>query len=315
MVKTSRIAIIGAGVVGLYLAWKLSKDGHKVTVFEKNKQIEKKVCSGLISERLLNFIPSDKISVEHKIDDCLIHFPSKTITLKLSPAHLILDRRKLGVLLLKIAQNSGAKVLFGQQMNKIPLGFDKVIGCDGALSETRKLLRLPCPAFRLGLQFFYPQEDHSQQVDTWPINFGFCWKIPRGQDIEYGAIGRPELVNKEFAAFLFRQNISAFEDKIEAALIPQGLVVPDTKNVTLCGDAVGLTKPWSGGGVIWGLTAADILLENFPDFEKYHQKVKAFFWPKLYKGKILVPLTYFLGNNFPFILPTKVSRDNDFPLI
>ncbi|MFH1657005.1 MAG: hypothetical protein ABH919_00915, partial [bacterium] len=158
-----------------------------------------------------------------------------------------------------------------------------------------------------------PQEDYSQQVNTWPIASGFCWKVPRGKNIEYGAMGKIESVKEEFNRFFFQENISS-RGKIEAALIPQGFVLPNSENITLCGDAAGLTKPWSGGGVIWGLTAAEILLKNFPDFRGYRSAAQNFFLPKIYKAKISIPLTYFLGNNLPFLLPKKISRDNDFPL-
>ena len=35
-----RVAIVGAGITGLYLAWKLSEKGYQVTVFEKREKIE-----------------------------------------------------------------------------------------------------------------------------------------------------------------------------------------------------------------------------------------------------------------------------------
>ena len=53
-----KVAIIGAGINGLYLGWKLSEKNHQVTVFERKKQIgESVVCSGLFSQRILDFIP------------------------------------------------------------------------------------------------------------------------------------------------------------------------------------------------------------------------------------------------------------------
>ena len=37
--KNQKVAIIGAGISGLYLAWKLSEKGNEVTVFEKKDNI------------------------------------------------------------------------------------------------------------------------------------------------------------------------------------------------------------------------------------------------------------------------------------
>jgi len=309
-----KIAIVGAGIVGLYLAWKMSNRGYQVTCFEKNSQIGQKPCSGLISERIKNFIPLDKSLVENKIDTCLIHFPRKTINLKLKPIHFAICRQKLDQYLYHLAREAGAEVLLNHPVSEIPWGFDKVIGCDGALSKIRELLSLPSPSFRLGLQLFLSVEDFSNQVETWPTKNGFFWRIPRGKNIEYGAIGQVHSVKEEFEKFCKNQEIKINEKKLRSALIPQGLIIPRNKNITLSGDAAGFAKPWSGGGIIWGLTAANILLKHFPDFEKYHREVKKFFGLKITKGKLITFLTYFFGNNFPYILPSKITRDNDFPI-
>ena len=84
------------------------------------------------------------------------------------------------------------------------------------------------------------------------------------------------------------------------------------ENITLCGDSSGLTKPWSGGGLIWQLTMADILIKHFPDFQGYQKEVSKFFKGKIQRGKFITSLVYFLGNNFSFILPSNVLIDNDF---
>jgi len=95
-------------------------------------------------------------------------------------------------------------------------------------------------------------------------------------------------------------------------LIPQGLMIPESEKITLCGDAAGLTKPWSGGGVIWGLTSAEILLKNFPDFLKYQKEMKKTFLPKIIFSKIATKIVYLLGFNFPWILPKNVKIESDF---
>lgn len=71
-------------------------------------------------------------------------------------------------------------------------------------------------------------------------------------------------------------------------------------------DAVGLAKPWSGGGLIWGLKAARIMLETFPDFEAYHKKTSRFFAFRIAKGRLADFMVHFLGRNFP-LYPSKTN--------
>lgn len=312
--KPQNIVIVGAGIIGLYLAWQLSQIGHKVTVLEKKSGIEKKICSSLISERLRSFFPLNQSLIENKINACLIHFPKKTVTLNLNPTYLVINRRKLTEFLFDLAQKSGVKILLDQSVNEIPSGFDKVIGCDGALSKIREKLSLSQPFFRLGLQFFLPIKDSSDYVRAWPIKEGFFWKIPRGSHVEYGALGSLNSIKKKFEKFCQNQKINFHQSELKSAIVPQSLILPKNKNITLCGDAAGLTKPWSGGGIIWGLTAANILIKNFPDFDRYRREASIFFIPKIFFGKLAKTLVFRGGNNFSFFLPRKISIDNDFLL-
>ena len=325
--KRMKVAIVGAGTIGLYLGWKLAERGHKVSLFERKSKVGEKPCTTLVSERLKDFFPLNKSIITNKISSFIIHFPKKDITLNLKIPYLVINQKGLDESLLEFGQKVGIQIEFNKPISKIPEGFDKIIGCDGALSKIRECLFLPKPHFRQGIFIRVPRQDFSSQVETWPLNpeaeqarygagSGFLWKIPRGEEIEYGGIGKIGLIKKDFEKFCQEQKRNFLKTELKTSLIPQGgLIIPKTKDITLCGDSMGLTKPWSGGGIIWGLKSADILLKNFPDFEKYHREVKKFFRLKIIKGKLLNSLVYFLGNNFPFLLPKEVNWDNDFPSI
>ncbi|MFH1656213.1 MAG: FAD-dependent oxidoreductase [Candidatus Nealsonbacteria bacterium] len=312
-----KIAIIGAGTCGLYLAWKLAEKGHQVSVFEKKKEVGQQVCSGLFSERILKFVPESEKIIENEINFAVLHFPKKTIKLKFSKKFLVMNHYELDKLLYSIAQKSGAKIVLDYDIKNIPDKYDKVIGCDGAVSFTRRKLNLPDPDFRLGIQGFIPFENKEDNklnfVETWPCKNGFLWKIPRKNEIEYGVISKPNLLAlRIFKKFLDKKNI-VIKD-IKSRMIPQGFIIPDNNSITLCGDSAGLTKPWSGGGVIWGLSASDILIKSFPDFNKYKKKTKMFFVPKIIMSKIAIKIVYFLGFKIPWLLPKNVKIESDFLL-
>ncbi len=319
--------MIGGGVVGLYLAWKLSEKGHKVTLFEKKDKIGKEACSGLFSERILDFIPQCKSLIQNQIESVLIHFPKKTLNVKFSQRFLVMSHVELDKLVFNLAQKAGADIKLQSPINSLPQGFDRTIGCDGANSAVRKSLGLAAPVCRLGIQGFVSERNSASFVETWPVKGGFIWKIPRGRKsmkfpsspsslslressiTEYGIISSLKGAKLLFEEFLNKNNIKL--EKINSAFVPQGFLIPRNSAITLCGDAAGLTKPWSGGGVVWGLTAAAILLKNFPDFIKYQKDLKKFFGPKILISKIATRVAYLIGFHFPWILPKNVKIEGD----
>jgi digeranylgeranylglycerophospholipid reductase len=310
-----KIAIIGAGINGLYLAWKLAERGEEVTVFEKREKIGKEVCSGLFSERILEFIPQSQKLIQNQIDSVLIHFPRRTIRIKFSKRFLVINHFELDNLVANLAEAIGVKINLKYNVTRTVLAaiqneFERIIGCDGVNSAVREYLGGSKPNYRLAIQGFLLKEDFSNYVETWPVDQGFIWKILRGKETEYGIIASPKEAKKVFQDFLAKNKI--FLEKISSAMVPQGFLVPSNNRITLCGDAAGLTKPWSGGGVIWGLIAADLLLKNFPDFLKYQKEIKKFFLPKIIFSKIATKMVYFFGFNIPWLIPKNVRIKGDF---
>lgn len=310
-----KVAIIGAGISGLYLAWKLAEKGEDITVFEKRNKIGKEACSGLFSERILTFVPESQKLIQNQIEYCLIHFPKKTVKIRFSKKFFVMSHNRLDNLIASLAEKSGAKIIKNKNLTKEDLRkledqFERIIGTDGANSMVRKSLGLPEPTFRLGIQGFVQEKNYSNFVDVWPSESGFLWKIPRGEKTEWGIIEKIQRAKEIFEEFIENKMLNLVE--IKSAVIPQGFILPKNPKITLCGDAAGFTKPWSGGGVVWSLMAADLILKNFPDFLKYKKKVEKFLLPKIIFSKITTKMVYFLGFNLPWILPRNYKIESDF---
>lgn len=310
-----KTAIIGGGVCGLYLAKNLAQRGIKITILERKKTIGKACCSGLFSERLFDHLPEAKPLATNKIRRAVIHFPKKKVELRFRQPFYIIEHAQLDLLVAALAAQAGADIRVNQDIDLakfegITQKFDRIIGADGALSVTRKFLGLTDPEFWLGIQYFENKRDQSDHVETWATKNGFLWRIPRGGDVEWGIMEKPAAARKLFDGFMAQQGLKP--DRLVSAIIPQGFILPKNDKITLCGDASGLTKPWSGGGVIWNLKQADILLKNFPDFLKYKREAESFFNFRVVTGKLAKTAAYAAGFNFGGIIPSKVNLDGDF---
>ena len=86
------VAVIGAGINGSYIAWQLAQKGHKVMLFDKKKDFKEVVCSGLVSERIWDFIPRNDSLMENRVDYADIHFKKKDIRLTFYPQMIVVDR-------------------------------------------------------------------------------------------------------------------------------------------------------------------------------------------------------------------------------
>jgi flavin-dependent dehydrogenase len=284
-------------------------------VFERKLTIGKECCSGLFSERLFDFIPEAKQLSTNQINGAIINFPKKTVKLRFKPPFYVIEHNQLDLLMAAFSAQFGADIRVGEAIDDTKLAgfektFDRIIGCDGALSSTRKYLDLPDPNFMLGIQGTEKIRNNSDNVESWATKDGFIWRIPRGDDVEWGIMEKPGVARILFDEFMNQKKLKL--ERLKSAIIPQGLILPKSEKITLCGDASGITKPWSGGGVVWNLTQAGFLLKNFPNFLQYRKEALRFFSFKLFAGKLAKNAAYTAGFNFPWLIPENFNLDGDF---
>lgn len=292
-----KVAIVGAGISGLYLGWKLSNLGNDVTIFEKNFEVGHKVCSGIISEKVFNFLNLDDSIIENTINSVYINFLNKVSIVNFKNKVFIVNRKDIDSILYNRAVNLRTNFIFGKEINTIPNNFDRVVGCDGYNSIIRKELKLVQPKMRQVIRGIYAKTDYDNYAEVWVHSSnGFIWKVPRGKTIEYGIIGDGD-VRSILSIFLLDRhvNIASFD----FAIIPQGCSLSNNKTITLCGDSIGLTKPWSGGGIAWSLIAADILVNSFPNFLEYKRILYDKFRIRIAIYKAITNVVYKFGGMLP----------------
>lgn len=264
------IVVVGAGPVGLYAAHLCEKMGYKVAVLEEDREIGKPLkCSGLVSRNIRKFFPEIGTwdVIENEIDAAVLHSRKSELALRKAKAAYVINRTlfdkkiaqsvnapvKLGCAVKKTKVINGAAELY---TNKGIFRGEMVLGCDGpnsivgGFSGGKELVR--------GLIALAKSKNHGHQVDLYfsknKLNDGFFWKIPRGETTEYGAWGR-HVKFADIEQFFGIKNYERF-----AGLIP---VSPAKKSyaerLLLVGGSAGQNKPWSGGGVVYGLACAEIV--------------------------------------------------------
>jgi electron-transferring-flavoprotein dehydrogenase len=135
-----------------------------------------------------------------------------------------------------------------------------VAGSDGPVSRVRRAVDLPEPGEKLhGVLAFDPDADDGDFVDvhlTAPTFF--AWRIPRGDaGVEYGLAAPPSAeVSSMFDALTEAYGVET--EHFCSGAIPVGPPERVTSHrVFLLGDAAAQTKPFTGGGILYGMTAAD----------------------------------------------------------
>jgi digeranylgeranylglycerophospholipid reductase len=262
------IIVVGGGPVGLHTA-KLCQDlGYRVVVLEEDKEIGKPLkCSGLISRNIEKFFPDigEWGVIENRINSAVLHSRKGEMVLRKKRAAYVIDRvkldKKLGsflepdILLNSRVENIKVKEKVEVKTKNRKFQGEMVIGCDGPDSTVGRFAGSKETV--KGLIGLVKERDFSDQVELFfdknLIKDGFFWKIPRGETTEYGGWGK-QVKFSDLERFFGIKNYEKF-----GGLIP---VRPAKKTysrrVLLAGGAAGQSKPWSGGGVIYGLTCSRI---------------------------------------------------------
>ena len=294
------VIIVGAGPTGGRTATHLASLGHRVLMLEEHSEIGRPFqCAGLVTPKALHEVGLFD-SVLEEIDGARIHGPSGTLVPVGTEGKLrtyVVCRKKFDQGVVQQAMESGASLWLNSQPRSADVTSDNVtllidsngeditlnckllIGCDGAHSWTRRTFKMGRPKeMMIGFQ---AEVLGYKGKDRWLEMFSgsaiapgfFAWVIPSGfGSHRIGIWSTPERLNGRSVEQCYDDLLQnpLWEAKFQGIKeiapfcgpIPSGMVKKTVGNrVLLLGDAAGMAKPTTGGGIGPGFKQIKGILE------------------------------------------------------
>lgn len=269
------VSVIGAGPAGSRLSSILAGEGLNVALIDKMPQVGKRACSGLVSKRVKKFVNLGGGFVEHEVRGAIFHSPNNSFEIsKKSVQAYVLDRPQFDRHMFSIARDCGAKAHLGCPVEsakitdggvactagETKISSELVVCADGAGSLMRQALGLSGNVRMVnGIIAYFNEKNYSPLVELFygkSVAPGFfAWKIPRGARTEYGLAANKNHIDY-FRKFLSQQGLAL--GRFYAHPIIFGEQKSCASRAILLGDAAAQVKPFSGGGIIYGLICAEI---------------------------------------------------------
>lgn len=280
------VLIIGGGPAGLYAARRLASSGFSTVVYEEHATAGTPVhCTGVLSAGTFDEFPIPREAILNPLTTVRFISPSG-LEVRYTPPTLqavVIDRVRFDQRLAAQAQAAGAELRYGARVDGLEIGRDEVVATAAGTPVRARLAVLASGAsytlqrrLGLGLPRAYlhtaQQELPARSLGDVLIRFGsevapggFAWAVP---------IQRPEGPRVRVGV-MATSNAASWYDAMVGRLASWGIhsdqarprlkVLPlRSISRTFCdrllvvGDAAGLVKPTTGGGIHYSIVSASI---------------------------------------------------------
>ena len=293
--------IVGAGPIGGYLAQKLAVDNLRVLILEEHSEIGRPFqCAGLVNPKamasvgLLDTVLTPIWGARiYSPEGTLVEIGQKDKVRTWSVCRKLFDE---AVVIQSI--KSGADIWLSSKPVNMKIGDEKVeieistpngiknlttkviCGADGAHSWVRRNLKMGRPKeTMIGMQIeITGYEGKTGKLDMYTGSDTspgfFAWVIPSGETARVGVWSQTKYIGDKSCEDLLNELMRnsrwsyKFKDCKEVGRfvgsVPSGILKSTTSTrVALFGDAAGICKPTTGGGIGPGFAHIDLIARDF----------------------------------------------------
>lgn len=291
------IVVVGAGPAGAQVAYDLARQGEDVILAEEHGVVGEPVaCTGLVTRSIFDVLPRSDLDASllntvHAVD--IISPGGRRVRIPVE--EFVVDRAAFDRHLVRRAVGAGAKLLlnhrfvgiegvgkgrmllFRHRGKGVRIKADILIGADGPLSEVAKAAGIQGkPEFYIGQQ---ATVEGAFDPRTFTAEFGkvapgfFAWGVPESRSLS--RIGLATMKDTTLFMQAFLKTVRGKVVATQAGPIPiYSRRQVCTKDVFLVGDAAGLVKATTGGGIVTGMLSGRILADCIIKKKDYEEALR-----------------------------------------
>jgi geranylgeranyl reductase family protein len=280
------VVVIGGGPAGLYAAWRMARAGYSTIVCEEHQQIGRPVhCTGVLSAATFDEFEVPRDAIVNPLEAVRFVSPGG-LQVRYTPARIeavVIDRARFDARLAAHAAAAGVEFLLGARIRSLDVAADGVTAVATNTVVRARLAMIATGAsyllqrhLGLGLPRAHLQTAQRElpagRLDDVEMHFGsriapggFAWAVPvrraEGAFVRVGVMARSGAVAwyDEMRARLSAWQIDDDGERPRVKLLPlRSIARTSGERLLAIGDAAGLVKPTTGGGIHYSIVSASL---------------------------------------------------------